>query len=695
MARRHPTCPRWALKAALLSLLTACSDAATGPQEMDLALALSFANSAGGEAAAFDKVDRASVVIAESETELFRTTAAVTGGGAVKEVRVRLDAELSGRTLFLEVELRMGDAPLFRGFGSFDFDATRSNEVEVELFPVIAGIALQDPVAELTQLGQRTQLEGEAVFASGDTVPDVPLFWTSLSPNILSVTPTGLATALSEGIARVRATVAGVTGESNVIVMRTVSFITIAPNPGLVPLGGTFPFTARAWDEQENPLSRTFTWSSSNAQIMQVNGNGVASGIAAGQALLMAAVGTVTESIAVTVAALPPPAAPSGLAAVTSATSVSLTWNDNATSETHYELWRRMGTGPSALLTTLPAGATTHKDETNTPDQAIEYTVRACNTVCSAFSNAFTARTVPVPPQALTFSPVGGNTVDLKWTDASALETSFIIERSVNGGSFVQVGTAAANATSLRVTGLTGTNAYTVRACNAAGCSTPSNTVTVMHTTPPPTATTLASQYNVELIGEADGLGVPFQAWFEWSYDTDFTEPFLTDVRLGAGPIETIIEPLQGLPIDQSIYYRFIVSNENGTSVGNVETFLTPEIVPQIYPDPMLCSSGPACVLNPTADTMYLNVVGPYGTFQNPFTRVYAEAASGSVRLPINDATVIVIDNAIANTRTYIYRIIWDVTGITPGFYFVEVFAERPSGGSVMGLTSPVTVTTS
>jgi hypothetical protein len=56
---------------------------------------------------------------------------------------------------------------------------------------------------------------------------------------------------------------------------------------------------------------------------------------------------------------------------------------------------------------------------------------------------------------------------------------------------------------------------------------------------------------------------------------------------------------------------------------------------------------------------------------------------------------VIVIDNAIANTRTYIYRIIWDVTGITPGFYFVEVFAERPSGGSVLGLTSPVTVTTS
>jgi hypothetical protein len=74
--------------------------------------------------------------------------------------------------------------------------------------------------------------------------------------------------------------------------------------------------------------------------------------------------------------------------------------------------------------------------------------------------------------------------VNLSWTDNSGNEAGFKIERSANGGSFSQIATASANATSYADLTVSGevTYTYRVRASNAAGDSAYSNTATA---TPP------------------------------------------------------------------------------------------------------------------------------------------------------------------------------------------------------------------
>jgi Matrixin/Fibronectin type III domain len=88
------------------------------------------------------------------------------------------------------------------------------------------------------------------------------------------------------------------------------------------------------------------------------------------------------------------------------------------------------------------------------------------------------------PPTSLTVTTRSGSEAFLTWADASNNETGFKIERSVGTGAFQEVGTTAANVTSVLVTGLTPATAYTfqVRSVRSGKLSTPSNAVKV--TTP-------------------------------------------------------------------------------------------------------------------------------------------------------------------------------------------------------------------
>ncbi len=80
----------------------------------------------------------------------------------------------------------------------------------------------------------------------------------------------------------------------------------------------------------------------------------------------------------------------------------------------------------------------------------------------------------PAAPTALTATAVSDTQINLSWTDNSANETSFKLERSPNGTTgWLQIATPAANATTANNVGLTpGTPYfYRIRATNAAGDS--------------------------------------------------------------------------------------------------------------------------------------------------------------------------------------------------------------------------------
>ena len=83
----------------------------------------------------------------------------------------------------------------------------------------------------------------------------------------------------------------------------------------------------------------------------------------------------------------------------------------------------------------------------------------------------------PPAPSNLTATATGSATIALTWNDNSTDETGFAIERAMSGGSFAQITTTGANATSYNDAGLNGgvTYVYRVRAFNAAGNSSYSN----------------------------------------------------------------------------------------------------------------------------------------------------------------------------------------------------------------------------
>jgi hypothetical protein len=85
---------------------------------------------------------------------------------------------------------------------------------------------------------------------------------------------------------------------------------------------------------------------------------------------------------------------------------------------------------------------------------------------------------LPAAPSGLSASAASTSQIDLSWTDNSAGETGFKIERKTEaGGTYGEIATAAANTTNYSNTGLNASTTYYYRvmAYNAAGNSSYSN----------------------------------------------------------------------------------------------------------------------------------------------------------------------------------------------------------------------------
>ena len=187
----------------------------------------------------------------------------------------------------------------------------------------------------------------------------------------------------------------------------------------------------------------------------------------------------------------------------------TLTWIDTSNNETSFTIQRALtSAGPWTNLATVPANTTTYADQIGRLDGAYFYQVVATNTVGdttlanfpveSANSPASNMASVgliasvpPANPTNLTASLLAGPQVLLSWLDNADTESSFIIERSDNGGAFAMLTTVPTNNSTGKVsytdTTVTAgiTYDYRVAAINAAGISAYSNTATAIVPTPP------------------------------------------------------------------------------------------------------------------------------------------------------------------------------------------------------------------
>ncbi|HZN37340.1 MAG TPA: fibronectin type III domain-containing protein, partial [Planctomycetota bacterium] len=106
----------------------------------------------------------------------------------------------------------------------------------------------------------------------------------------------------------------------------------------------------------------------------------------------------------------------------------------------------------------------------------------------------------PAAPTGLSATAVGGDRIDLAWTDNSSNETTFEIERSTDGVSFGPAGSVGSNVTTFSDTGLSPGTPYWYRvfATNAAGPSGYSNVASA----------TTASVTDYPVTGETPNHGI-------------------------------------------------------------------------------------------------------------------------------------------------------------------------------------------
>jgi hypothetical protein len=208
----------------------------------------------------------------------------------------------------------------------------------------------------------------------------------------------------------------------------------------------------------------------------------------------------------------PPPAKPAApgelKAVVTSASSISLSWQDKSTNEAGFNVERSTDGHIFAKVATVGSNVTTRSDRHLVTAITYYYRVSAFNSGgMSGYSNTESvALTVPMAPTNLTAKVAPDGQVNLAWQDHSNNESAFQIERSSDGISFVVIAATATNTPRYNdINPVTGQNYYRVTAKNNVGLSNYTNIATVVLTVPTaPTNLTATVDKGVVTIKWAD-----------------------------------------------------------------------------------------------------------------------------------------------------------------------------------------------
>lgn len=200
------------------------------------------------------------------------------------------------------------------------------------------------------------------------------------------------------------------------------------------------------------------------------------------------------------------PAAPSGVNAAPrfNGYAIHVTWTDNASNENGFRVERSPTTaGPWTTVGSTSSNATSLDDaQVPSAEQPVCYRVFAVNSFGDSGPSNVACTTVPVGPTNLVAAVLSDGSVDLSWTDVSAVEDGFAVYRWTAVGPVALVATLSANATSYHDSGVgDSTYWYRVYATKDGGTSRGSNTISVVVATKPP-----AAPANLDAVPQASSI---------------------------------------------------------------------------------------------------------------------------------------------------------------------------------------------
>ena len=165
----------------------------------------------------------------------------------------------------------------------------------------------------LFALGATQPFTATVLDANGDPIDGATITWSSTAPSVVSVDPvSGVATALTNGSAQVKATSGALEGTAPITVAQVPTTVTIAPATGLFTfVGDTQTFTAQVLDAGGAPVVPVQRiWTLNDNGVAVIDSNGLARAKGPGIAM-------------VTVVAIGPGGAKAGYAAVSATQPVA------------------------------------------------------------------------------------------------------------------------------------------------------------------------------------------------------------------------------------------------------------------------------------------------------------------------------------------------------------------------------------
>jgi len=189
------------------------------------------------------------------------------------------------------------------------------------------------------------------------------------------------------------------------------------------------------------------------------------------------------------------PTAPTELYAFVTNTTSTLSWIDNATNETGYRVYQRIGSQDEVLLNTIPANSTGYFVGGLTPNTQYTFRVAAYNNsgegrsevTVTTLSNPID--NLPLAPTNLTVSNLAETSLTLNWTDNATNESGY---RIYQNGVLIN-NTLTGNSQSFNVTGLAPNTTYFFRvaAYNSYGEASAQTFATTLSTNSPAAPTNL------------------------------------------------------------------------------------------------------------------------------------------------------------------------------------------------------------
>jgi len=169
--------------------------------------------------------------------------------------------------------------------------------------------------------------------------------------------------------------------------------------------------------------------------------------------------------------------------------TIGISWVDNSTTEAGFRVERSVDGGSNWIaLGTVDPNITHFADFGFSSEERVCYRISA-ETPQGTWVSSMDCTTPPARPTNLTATAVNAETIELSWTDNTAIEDGYEVHRAASSsGPYSLLADLPPNAISYRDTGLIGEQTYSYRICakKDGGCSDFSNDASVVLATAPP-----------------------------------------------------------------------------------------------------------------------------------------------------------------------------------------------------------------